>query len=61
MKFKDKLNVFLVAIVYLSISYLLCSTHERPTTGYVSRRKIFCSNPLYIYILIALVFIFIFN
>jgi len=61
MKLKDKFKQFFIAILFLFISYSLCSTHEIPISGYVSRRKSFCSMPFYIYIIIAFVLIFILN
>lgn len=62
MKLKEKLNVFIFVMLYFSISYLLCSTHEMPnTTGYVSRRKRFCSTPFYVFIIISLIVILFYN
>jgi hypothetical protein len=61
MKIINKLKPLIYCIIFLVISYGLCSTHEKPNTnGYYSRRKMFCSTPLYILILVAiLLFIFI--
>ena len=56
MKFKNmnkNLSFFLGIILMLLISYSLCSTHERPTSGYVSKRKLFCSTPFYIIIIVS--------
>lgn len=62
MKFKEKMKIFLFVIFYFTISYLLCSTHELPaTSGYITRRKRFCSTPFYIFIIVALIVVFIFN
>lgn len=61
MKFKEKIKIFMVAFLMLLFSYSLCSTHERPTSGYVSRRKIFCSTPLYIFVILLFILIFVFN
>ena len=62
MKLKEKLNVFIFVMLYFSINYLLCSTHEMPnTTGYVSRRKRFCSTPFYVFIIISLIVILFYN
>lgn len=56
MKFKEKINIFILVILYFSISYLLCSTDVIPSSSnYLSRRKKFCSTPYYILIIIALV------
>ena len=62
MKIKEKIKIFLIIIVWFAISYSLCSSHEMPnTSGYVSRRKRFCSTPFYIFIIVALIVVFIFN
>jgi hypothetical protein len=54
MKIYSKLYLALVGFVYLFISYALCSSHELPESGYVSRRKRFCSTPLDLLVLICL-------
>ena len=63
MKLKEKMNIFLFIILWFTISYLLCSTHELPTTtnGYISRRKRFCSTPFYIFVIISIVVVFMYN
>ena len=61
MKFKKKIYDFLIVILILFLSYSICSTHERPTSGYISRRQSFCSTPFYITVLITFILIFIFN
>jgi hypothetical protein len=62
MKFNKK-NIynFFIIILILFFSYSICSTHERPNSGYISRRKSFCSTPFYIIFLVAFILIFIFN
>ena len=51
-----KIKPLIYCIIFLLISYGLCSTHEKPnTSGYYSRRKMFCSTPLYITILISII------
>lgn len=58
MKLNEKINIFILVILYFSISYLLCSTNVIPTSsGNLSRRTNFCSTPYYILIIIALVFL----
>ena len=62
MKLNKKFSHFLSAILILLISYLLCSTHELPTTsGYISRRKRFCATPFYFFVIICFILVFIFN
>ena len=53
---------FVVIILFLFFSYSLCSSHEYPTSGYISKRKSFCSTPFYIIFIASLFFyIFFFN
>lgn len=54
MKLNSKFNLALIAFIYLFISYSLCSSHELPQSGYISRRKRFCSTPLEFIVLIFL-------
>lgn len=54
MKIYSKLYLALVGFIYLFISYSLCSSHELPKSGYISRRKNFCSTPLDVLVLIFL-------
>ena len=61
MKLNKKISHFLAAILFLLVSYLLCSTHEKPTSGYISRRKRFCSTPFYVFIILCFIFVFMFN
>ena len=58
---RKNLYNFAAIILILLFSYSICSTHELPTTGYVSRRKRFCSTPFYVTVLIVFILIFIFN
>jgi len=59
MKFnKEKIYGFILALFFLFLSYSICSTHERPTSGYISRRKSFCSTPFYIILLFAFILYF---
>ena len=55
MKLNEKYRNFLLCILFLMISYSLCSTHEMPTSGYVSRRKRFCSMPFYLILFLTIV------
>lgn len=56
MKIKEKIKVFLFMILWFTISYLLCSSHEMPNkSGYISIRKRWCSTPFYVSIIISLV------
>jgi hypothetical protein len=55
---KNKINTFIITVLFLLISYLICSTHETPTTGYISKRKIFCSTPFYLILIVAFILIF---
>lgn len=62
MKIKEKIKLFLFIIVWFAISYSLCSSHEIPnTSGYVSRRKRFCSTPFYVFIIISLIVVLIYT
>ena len=62
MKIKEKTKLFLFIILWFAISYSLCSSHEIPnTSGYVSRRKMFCSTSFYVIVLTVFILIFIFN
>lgn len=60
MKLKEKFTQFFIVMLMLLISYSLCSTHELPSQGqgYISRRKRFCGTPIYIYVFIAFILIF---
>ena len=60
MKLGQKVYYFFIVALMLLISYLLCSTHEKSTSGY-SRRKGFCSTPFYVIIFICFIIIFVFN
>ena len=61
MKLNKKISHFLIVILMLLVSYLLCSSHEKPTSGYVSKRKRFCSTPFFVFVILCFIFIFIFN
>jgi len=61
MKINQKIYEFLLVILLLALSYSLCSTHERPVSGYVSRRKSFCSVPFYLILSVTLIFYLIRN
>jgi hypothetical protein len=62
MKIKKKIKLFLFIILWFAISYSLCSSHEIPnTSGYVSRRKRFCSTPFYVFIIVSLIVILIYT
>jgi len=54
MKFKEKIYLALIGFTYLFISYSLCSSYELPDSGYISRRKRFCSTPLHMLVFICL-------
>ena len=58
MKLNEKYRNFLLCILLLMFNYSLCSTHEMPTSGYVSRRKSFCSMPFYLILFILLIYFF---
>jgi hypothetical protein len=58
---KKNIYTFAVVLLFLFFSYSICSTHERPTSGYVSRRKSFCSTPFYVIFIIAFILFFVFN
>lgn len=56
MKIKEKIKAFLFMILWFTIGYLLCSSHEIPNaSGYISIRKRWCSTPFYVSIIISLV------
>jgi len=62
MKIKEKIKLFLFIILWFAISYSLCSTHEMPnTSGYVSKRKRFCSTPFYVFIIVTLIGVLIYT
>lgn len=62
MKFKEKIIFFLCIILYFTISYSLCSSHEITNTrGYISRRKNFCSTPFYVFVIFSIVAVFFFT
>jgi hypothetical protein len=58
MKLKEKFKQFIIIIMVLLLSYSLCSTHELPSQGYISRRKSFCSMPFYVIVLFSILIIF---
>ena len=58
---KRKLYFYIGFILMLLLSYSLCPTHEKPTSGYISKRKRFCSMPFYIIVIISLTFLFFFK
>ena len=55
MKINEKYRNFLLFILLLMFNYSLCSTHEMPTSGYVSRRKSFCSMPFYLILFLTII------
>jgi hypothetical protein len=52
---KKNMYIFVFIILVLFFSYSLCQTHEKPTSGNVSKRNSFCSTPFYITFLIFFV------
>lgn len=60
MNLKNKIKTFIIAFILLLFSYSICSTHEKPSSGYISKRKRFCSTPFYlivIFLFIVILFI----
>ena len=59
MKIYQKIYNFTFVILILFFSYLVCSSHEKPTTGgYITKRKRFCSTPFYIIFVFAFIMYF---
>lgn len=59
MKIYQKIFNFTFVILILFFSYLVCSSHEIPnTTGYITKRKRFCSTPFYIIFVFAFIIYF---
>lgn len=61
MKIYKKFERFILVFVLLLFSYSICSSHELPSSGYVSKRKAFCSIPFYIIIIFAVVLNFLYD
>ena len=59
MKLYQKIFNFVLIIFILFLSYLVCSSHEKPTAGgYITRRKRFCSTPFFIIFLFVFIMYF---
>ena len=60
MKLYEKIYNFTFVILILLLSYLVCSSHEKHTTGgYVSKKQMYCSTPFYIIFIFTFIYCFI--